>query len=70
MQNTLEVAQASDGALIETLNLENWEAVDAELNAAAAAHADGKGWIPAHKRGWRAPIGWSSVIVSAGSGPR
>lgn len=50
MPNTLEVAQAFDGALIETLNLENWEAVDAKLSAAAAAHADRKGWIPAHER--------------------
>jgi acyl-CoA reductase-like NAD-dependent aldehyde dehydrogenase len=50
MPNSLEVAQAFDGALIETLELESWEAVDAKLAAAAAAHADRDGWIPAHER--------------------
>lgn len=50
MTNTLEVRQAFDGALIEILELESWEAVEAKLAAATAAHADRDRWIPAHQR--------------------
>ncbi len=50
MPNSLDVAQAFDGALIEPLELESWPAVDTKLAAAAAAHADRDGWLPAHER--------------------
>ena len=50
MPGSLDVAQAFDGALIETLELESWPAVDAKLAAAAAAHTDRDGWLPAHER--------------------
>ena len=50
MTHALDVRQAYDGALIETVELESWEAVETKLAAATAAHADRDRWIPAHHR--------------------
>ena len=52
MTNTVDVRQAFDGALIETLELGRWEAVNPKLATATAAHADRDGWLSPENLVW------------------